>query len=291
KEFCTSVTSPGAGSGAVMTGGGDTVTLAVPRMVSLVAVMVVVPAATPVTRPAPETVARAELPVLHETTRPVRTLPLASRVTAESCAVAPTMTLDVAGETVTDATGTGAGAVTVMDAVPVRPSLEAVIVAVPAATPVTSPELETAAMLAFALDQVTTRPLNTLPFASRVTAVSCALAPINMLEPDGETETVATGIGAGVVTASEAEPLWPSLVALMMEDPAATAETSPFAETLATLGLEVCQVTTRPESELPVGSRRVAVARPVCPTTSDDGLSVTNTVATGIGGGVRTVSE
>ena len=94
-----------------------------------------------------------------------------------------------------------------------------------------------------------------------------------------------------MVTASEAEPLWPSLVALMMEDPAATAETSPFAETLATLGLEVCQVTTRPESELPVGSRRVAVARPVCPTTSDDGLSATNTVATGIGGGVRTVSE
>jgi hypothetical protein len=47
---------------------------------------------------------------LHVMTRPVRTLLLASRVTAESCWVAPTWRLALEGETVTDATGAGGGA-------------------------------------------------------------------------------------------------------------------------------------------------------------------------------------
>jgi len=199
--------------------------------------------------------------------------------------------LDVAGDTVTDATGTGAGALTVTDAVPVCPSLEAVIVAAPAVTPVTRPALETVAIAALELVHDSARPLNTLPFASRVTAVSCEVAPINMLELDGETVTLATGIGDGALTVKKAEPLCPSLVALIAVVPAASAETSPFAETEATFPLEVCQVTTRPESELPFASRSVAVARAVCRTTNDDGLSATDTVATGIGSGVRTVSE
>jgi hypothetical protein len=48
----------------------------------------------------------------------------------------------VAGETVTDPTGAGA---TVTDAVPLFPSLVAVIVAVPTAIPVTTPRLVTVA--------------------------------------------------------------------------------------------------------------------------------------------------
>ena len=81
----------------------------VPVFVSLVAVMVTEPAATPVTRPDAETEAIALLLELHVIVRPVSTLLLASRVTAESCTVAATWTLAVAGETVTVATGAGGG--------------------------------------------------------------------------------------------------------------------------------------------------------------------------------------
>jgi hypothetical protein len=57
--------------------------------------------------------------------------------------------------------------------VPVLPSLVAVIVAVPAATAMTRPELElTEAIPVFELDHVTTRPVSTLLFASRVVAES-----------------------------------------------------------------------------------------------------------------------
>jgi hypothetical protein len=60
----------------------------------------------------------------------------------------------------------------VIPAVPVFVSLVAVIVALPAATAVTSPPELTDAMLEFELDQVTTRPLSTLLLASRVVAES-----------------------------------------------------------------------------------------------------------------------
>jgi hypothetical protein len=57
--------------------------------------------------------------------------------------------------------------------VPVLPSLVAVIVAVPAATAMTRPELElTEAIPVLELDHVTTRPVSTLLFASRVVAES-----------------------------------------------------------------------------------------------------------------------
>jgi hypothetical protein len=63
----------------------------------------------------------------HDTTRPVSTLPFASRVVAASWTVAPTSRLDDGGEIVTVATGTGAGAVTVIVALLLLPSLDAVI--------------------------------------------------------------------------------------------------------------------------------------------------------------------
>lgn len=66
-----------------------TVRLEEPVLPSLVAVIVAEPAATAVTSPDADTVPIAVLLELHVTTRPVRTLLLASRVTAESCTVAP----------------------------------------------------------------------------------------------------------------------------------------------------------------------------------------------------------
>src|SRR5439155_20771822 len=95
------------------------------------------PVATPVTSPLPLTLAIARLLDCHVIVRPVNGLPFASFGVAVSCTVPPTGTLAVAGVTVTDATGTG---VTVTDAVPLWPSLVAVIVTgPPAPAPVTSP--------------------------------------------------------------------------------------------------------------------------------------------------------
>src|SRR5207302_1438133 len=67
------------------------------------------------------------------------------------------------------------GAVTVMAAVPLCPSLVAVIVAAPVATAVTSPLPFTIATAVLLLAQVTARPLSGVPFASFGVAVSCAV--------------------------------------------------------------------------------------------------------------------
>jgi len=59
-----------------------------------------------------------------------------------------------------------------MAAVPLFPSLAAVIVAEPAATPLTNPLAETVAMAALLVAHVTTRPLRAAPFASFGVAVN-----------------------------------------------------------------------------------------------------------------------
>src|SRR2546426_16593 len=96
------VTVPGGGGG----GTAATATVAVPLCPSLVAVSVAVPAATPVTRPLPFTVATPGALLAQVTTRPASGVPLASFGVAVSCTVCPTCTLAVAGLTVTDTTGT-----------------------------------------------------------------------------------------------------------------------------------------------------------------------------------------
>jgi hypothetical protein len=116
---------------------------------------------------------------IHVTTRPVRTTPFPSLVTAVSCCVgvSPKTKLAEAGLTVTVATGTG---LTVMTGVgpELTASLVAVIVAVPIPTAVTVvvPLVELAG-LTVSTDvlletHATTRPVSTLPFTSFVTAVS-----------------------------------------------------------------------------------------------------------------------
>src|SRR5262245_43222727 len=105
---------------ACVTDDAVTVTAAVPLFPSLVAVMVADPPASAVTNPFDETPAMPPALLAHVTTRPVRTFPAESLVTALSCCVAPTSRLADAGVTVTDATGASA---TVMVAVAVFPSL------------------------------------------------------------------------------------------------------------------------------------------------------------------------
>src|SRR5207249_3776744 len=89
------------------------------------------------------------------TVRPVSVLPFASLRVAVSCTPWPAGTDAVAGLTVTDATGT---LVTVSAAVPLFPSLVAVSVAAPTATPVACPAPFTVATAGLLLDQVTVRP-------------------------------------------------------------------------------------------------------------------------------------
>ena len=243
---------PGGGGG-----GAVAVITEVPILVSLSAVIVAPPAASALTSPDAETVLTAGLLELQVTTRPVSTLLFASRVTADSCCVPPTRRLAVEGETDTVATGTGA-ALTVIAAFPVFVSLNAVIVALPAARAVTSPDAETVLTPGLLELQVTTRPVSTLLFASRVTAESCTVPPTWRLAAAGDTDTVATGTGAGALTVIAAVPVFVSLNAVIVALPAARAVTSPDAETVLTPGLLELQVTMRPVSTLLFASRVVA---------------------------------
>src|SRR6267378_4315912 len=237
--------------------------------------MVTVPAATPATRPVGETVAVPVALLDQVTTRPVSTLPAESLVTTLSWSVAPMFTLPGAGETMTIATG---ASVTVMADVPLLPSLVAVIVADPAPTAVTNPLAETVATPGALLDQVTIRPVRTLPAESFVVAVSCAVAPTMRLVGVGDTVTVATGTR---LTVTEAVPLLPSLLAVMFADPAATAVTMPFADTVATEGASLDQVTARPFSTLPAASFIVAANCSDAPGRNPAEPGVTVTAATG----------
>src|SRR3989454_12315480 len=130
------------------------------------------------------------------------------------------------------------GAVTLMAAVPLCPSLVAVIVADPAPAPLTSPLPLTVATAVLLLPHVTTRPGRAVPFASRGVAVSCTVAPCGTLADAGVTVTDATGTFDTVTTAV---PLCPSLVAVIVAVPVATAVTSPLPFTLATAPLLDCQ--------------------------------------------------
>ena len=172
---------------------------------------------------------------------------------------------------------------------PVCPSLDAVMDTLPAATAVTSPETETVAIPVFPEVQLITRPVSTLLLASRVTADSCADAPTCRLALAGDTDTDATGTGAGALTLRDAEPVLPSLAAVIAVLPGATAETSPADDTTATLELVLCQVMVRPESGFPKASLGTAVAWAVCPTTTAAGLIATEMSAIGVGVGGCTV--
>src|SRR5687768_14585111 len=103
--------------------------------------------------------------------------------------------VDVAGVTATDATGTGGGAVTVATMLVDLPSLLAVIVAVPAATPWISPAAVTVAMEGADVPQVTVRSESSTPLASRSVAVTCTVAPTCIVGAFGASTIVATGDG------------------------------------------------------------------------------------------------
>jgi hypothetical protein len=157
---------------SVVTGASVTVISDVPVFVSLVAVMVVLPAPTAVTRPFPSTVAAAGLPEVHAIDRPVSTVPLVSLRTAVSCwvAVIPNTRPAADGVTVTVATGAG---VTVRAALPVFASLVATMFAVPGLAAVTRPVEEfTVATAVLSELHVIVRPVSARPLESSGVAVA-----------------------------------------------------------------------------------------------------------------------
>ena len=66
--------------------------------------------------------------------------------------------------------------------------------------------------------------------------------------------------GAGPVTVMVDVPLCPSLVAVIVAEPAVTPVTSPLPVTVATDALLLLHVTTRPDNVLPLASLAVAVS-------------------------------
>src|SRR2546426_12633601 len=90
-----------------------------------------------------------------------------------------------------------------MLAVPLWPSLVAVMVTAPATTPVTSPLLLTVAIVLSLDDQLIARPVKGLPLASRGVAVSCTVCPIATVPELGVTVTAATGATVTVTRSEE----------------------------------------------------------------------------------------
>src|ERR1041384_2729694 len=102
----------------------------------------------------------------------------------------------------------GGGAATGRLAVPLLPSLVAVMVTEPALTPVTRPLAFTVATDVLPLDQVMLRPVRVLPDASFVVAVNFTVEPTSTLAIAGLMLTDATGTFA---TVRLGEPLLPPL--------------------------------------------------------------------------------
>ena len=116
------------------------------------------------------TVAIAVLLVDHVIARPGEHAAAPVERLRLSVAVCPAVTLAVGGVTVTVATG---APVTVTVAVPLLPSLDAVIVAVPTLSALTGRVLETTATASSLELHPTRRPGSSAPDASRTLAESC----------------------------------------------------------------------------------------------------------------------
>jgi hypothetical protein len=133
----------------------------------------------------------------------------------------------------------------------------AVTVAVPATTAVTSPVCDTVATAVLSELQVTTRSLRTRPFASRSVAVAWVVSTA-VIVLDASV-TLIEAIGADV-TVSVPLPALPSLVAVMIVVPAASAVIAPVSDTVATSLRLDDHTITRPVSVEPLLSRVTAFA-------------------------------
>ena len=165
-----------------------------------------------------------------------------------------------------------------MPAVPVRPSLVAITLALPVDIAVTKPAELTVATNVGLLLQETGRLSSTVPSAPCCTTAIARVAPAANSMVAGVTVTLATGTAVTVIALV---PLFPSLVAVMVAEPVPTARTSPPDDTVATFRLLDVHATERPFKSPPVASRMIAVSACVPPTSRPAAAGVTVTLATG----------
>ncbi len=154
-----------------------------------------VPVATPVASVVPLGWVRVlPLPVAASTTvAPVMGLPPASFTVTVMVELPLPAASDAGAAATVDCEADTAPAVTVTAALPLFPSLVAVMVAGPGATPVTRPVALTVAVDVLELAQVTVRPVRMLPVASLSVAVSCTVWATWTGAAAGVTSTVETG--------------------------------------------------------------------------------------------------
>ncbi len=241
------------------------------------ATMSAAPTALAVTIPMLSTVAMFGWREVHTIRASDRTSPSPSYALAANCTFEPSASsVSAEGEISTRATREDGEVVMVTCALPLFPSLAAVIVALPGATPVTSPLAETVAMSVSELDQVTGRPSRTLPPASLTSAVSWIVVPAGMLACAGDTLTEPTGVGL-TVTLTEAA-LLPAL-AVIVALPAATPRTTPEPSTETTSRSEELHEMLAPSIAWPFASIAVAASWAVEPTVMVTGFGSIVTAA------------
>src|SRR5687768_13406235 len=155
---------------------------------------------------------------------------------------------------------------TATKAVPLTPSTVAVIVTVPALSPVTRPVLETGAIDSLLDDHPTTRSVSTV-VPERTVGTSTTNPLTARLLDVGAMVTLVTGI---CLTLTSADPVLPSIVAKMTALPLPTAVTTPAADTVATKGAPDVHDAGRFGSTAPRESLAVAVRVAACPTVRSD---------------------
>ena len=232
-----------------------------------------VPAETAVTRPVDATVAIPGDELDHVTVRPVSGLPRLSFGTAVAWVVCLIESVVVGAVTTTDAGGSTGAGVTLSASVPLLPSLVAVMTADPEATAVTWPDAETVATDVLELDQAIVRPVSVLPDASFKVTVNACDCPATIEVDVALRETLATRCVEPVMTRA-AELDTPSLVAVMLTDPAAKAETTPEVDTVASAGAPLVQVMVRPVTTVPAASAPTLVAAPAADRAPIDDVAI-----------------
>ncbi len=254
-----------------------TTTAALPSRPSAEAKSTPAPGETPVTVPSAVTEKNAGAPLSHVIARCASTAPEASSASAVTRCVAPVCSVTVAGDTRTEATG---DTLTVTVAVPLRPSLNAEITALPGELAVTVPSAATRATAPLLLRNATGRPVSRVPLSSVTCTVRRSVCPTVSADCDGDTMTAPTGRGN---TRTIASPLRPPLDAVIVTVPGATPSTRPDDDTVATPAALELHPNTRSANAAPPASRATAVSCVDCPTMrlSRDGESCTVAVGTG----------
>ena len=229
-----------------------TVRLAVPLMAPRVAVIVALPTVEVLARP-PLLMVATLVALEFQVTEPVRfwVLPSLRLPVAMNCWLNPAATEAVEGDTVMEVRAT-----TFTRAVPVRPDVAAVMVAVPAETAVTRPVLFTVVAAALELQTAVAVMFCVVPSLKAAVAVICWVVPAARLEVLGVT---VMAVITGAVTVAAEVPLTLLWVAVMVALPMPAPVTSPVVLTVATPGALVDQTAVALTLEV-VASLRVAVA-------------------------------